>query len=85
MKKRRRQKQESMFIATNTLAKSPGHPFYEKLNQVLAAEGFDAIAEAKCAPYYAVHRPRVYLDTPVTDSWSGRRVQDEQAEKGAIG
>ena len=32
-----------------------------------------------------VHRPRVYLDTPVTDSWSGRRVQDEQAEKGAIG
>ena len=53
MSKGRRSKQESAFVATHSLVKSPGHPFYEKLNEVLAAAGFDAFAEAQCAPYYA--------------------------------
>ena len=38
MGKRGRQRQENLFIASNTLVKSPGHPFYEKLNQVLGGE-----------------------------------------------
>jgi transposase len=46
-------KQPSAFVMTRDLAESPGHPFYEKLNKVLRAEGFDAFAEAQCAPYYA--------------------------------
>ena len=55
------QKQESMFVATNALVKSPGHPFYEKLNELLSAADFDGFAEAQCAPYYAkqVGRPSI--------------------------
>jgi len=46
-------KQPDAFVMTRDLVQSPGHPFYEKLNEVLRAEGFDAFAEAQCAPYYA--------------------------------
>ena len=48
MGKRGRQRQENLFIASNTLVKSPGHPFYEKLNQVLEANGFDEFVEGLC-------------------------------------
>lgn len=48
-----------MWIATHTLPRSPGHPFYLALNRALDAEGFDAFVEAQCAPFYAakVGRP----------------------------
>jgi len=48
-----------MWIATHTLPKSPGHPFYQALNRALDGEGFDAFVEAQCAPFYAatVGRP----------------------------
>jgi len=39
--------------ATQTLARSPGHAFYEKLNQVLEQSGFDRYVEELCAPHYA--------------------------------
>ena len=58
MGKRQRQRQESLFIASNTLVQSSGHPFYQKLNQVLRAEGFDDFAEEVCQPYYAPHMGR---------------------------
>jgi len=45
--------QSSMWVAAQDLAKSPGHAFYEKLNEVLAAGGFDQFVEELCAPYYA--------------------------------
>ncbi len=38
---KREAKQESLWIATADFAKSPGHPFYEKLNGVLREAGFD--------------------------------------------
>jgi transposase len=50
---RRDGEQESLWVATAEMARSPGHPFYERLNAVLAAAGFDRFAEAQCAPYYA--------------------------------
>ena len=50
--KRQRQQQE-MWVATTDLPKSPGHPFYCKLNELLAEAGFDRWAEKLCAPYYA--------------------------------
>jgi len=53
MGERGRQKQESLFVATESLVRSPGHPFYERLNELLSAEGFDEFAEALCAPFYA--------------------------------
>ena len=44
--------QEEMWVATCKL-RSAGHPFYERLNRLLAQHGFDAFAEAACAPFYA--------------------------------
>jgi len=41
-----------MFIPTAQLAKGPGHPFYTKLNEVLAEAGFDEWVENLCAPFY---------------------------------
>jgi transposase len=49
---RRKEKQVELFIATAELKKGSGHPFYTKLNTVLAGAGFDAFAENLCAPYY---------------------------------
>lgn len=45
-------KQEEMFIATAQVATGPGHPFYSKLNAVLAEAGFDEFVEKLCRPYY---------------------------------
>ena len=42
-----------MWVATQKLPRSPGHPFYERLNQVLEKAGFDAFVEALCARFYA--------------------------------
>ncbi len=50
---KRSNEQQSVWIATTELPKSPGHPFYKKLNAVLAKAGFDAWLEKLCAPYYA--------------------------------
>ena len=58
MGKRGRQRQENLFIASNTLVKSPGHPFYGKLNQVLGANGFDEFVEGLCQRYYVPHMGR---------------------------
>ena len=49
---RRKEKQSELFISTAHLAKGSGHPFYRKLNEVLAAAGFEAKVEELCAPYY---------------------------------
>jgi hypothetical protein len=42
-----------MWAGTGDLPKSPGHPFYQRLNQVLAANSFDALVEAACRRFYA--------------------------------
>lgn len=47
------QRQADFWIATERLAPAPAHPFYEKLNQVLAAAGFDAFCRASCQKFYA--------------------------------
>jgi transposase len=48
----RKTKQDELFIPTAQLITGPGHPFYAKLNEVLAQAGFDEFAEKLCAPYY---------------------------------
>lgn len=50
--KRKRDRQDHLFVATGDLAKSPGHVFYDKLNELLAKHGFDDFAENVCAPFY---------------------------------
>ena len=42
-----------MWVATQKLPRSPGHPFYERLNKVLETVGFDAFVEGLCARFYA--------------------------------
>ena len=49
---RRTTSQSELFISSQHIAKGPGHPFYRKLNEVLAAAGFDAYVEGLCEPYY---------------------------------
>jgi len=50
---RRESQQESMWVAAQALPRSPGHVFYEKLNEVLEAGGFDRFVEELCAAHYA--------------------------------
>jgi len=42
-----------MWVAVSELPKSVSHPFYEKLNGLLAEHGFDEFVEAQCQPFYA--------------------------------
>ena len=48
-------------MATADLPRSPGHPFYERLNQILDQGGFDAFCESQCKKFYAqvLGRPSV--------------------------
>lgn len=48
-----------MWVTASELPKSPGHPFYQRLNVVLEEAGFDRFAEKSCERYYAgqVGRP----------------------------
>ena len=45
--------QQAMWVATADLPQGGGHPFYERLNEILGAAGFDAFVEKLCAPFYA--------------------------------
>ena len=49
---KRKPQQDELFIPTAKLATGPGHPFYSKVNEVLAEAGFDDFAERLCAKYY---------------------------------
>lgn len=50
---KRKKVQESLWVSTSDLPKSPGHPFYSRLNRILAASGFDPFVEAYCERFYA--------------------------------
>jgi len=58
---RKEQSQDSIWVSTRDLPKSSGHPFYQKLNEILKEHGFDTHAESKCAKFYAakVGRPGI--------------------------
>ena len=55
---RQKPQQGELWIATQELPTSPGHPFYHKLNALLGEAGFDRFAEDLCAPHYAKHMGR---------------------------
>ena len=55
---KRKREQQTAWVATNELPKSPGHPFYKKLNTLLAEAKFDEWLEELCAPYYADQKGR---------------------------
>ena len=39
------EQQEEIWIANGELARSPGHPFYQRLNELLDEEKFDEFVE----------------------------------------
>ena len=49
----RRERQEELWIPTCTLARPSSHPFYQRLNQLLAEHDFDRFVEAQCRRFYA--------------------------------
>jgi transposase len=49
---KRTPQQDELFIPTAKVVTGPGHPFYTKLNAVLAEAGFDEFVERLCAIYY---------------------------------
>jgi transposase len=55
---KRRQRQEALFISAAELPKSAGHPFYRRLNQLLAEAQFDTWLERRCARYYEQQEKR---------------------------
>lgn len=49
---KRKSRQESLFISADQLAPSAGHPFYQKLDALLAEADFDRWIENRCVAYY---------------------------------
>jgi hypothetical protein len=60
-----------LWIATNELPVTGGHPFYRRLNQVLDTYRFDEVVDAQSAPFYATKPGRPSL-TPGTYVRAGR-------------
>ena len=44
--------QDEFWIETQSLAKAPGHPFYQRLNEVLRQGGFDGHVNDLCEKFY---------------------------------
>jgi len=55
------ERQRPLWIAGTDLPESPGHPFYRRLNGILAQCGFERFVEGLCGQYYAevMGRPSV--------------------------
>lgn len=45
MRRRPKSKQANLWSPTSELAQTPGHPFYQRLNKVLADARFDDFVE----------------------------------------
>jgi transposase len=50
---RKKQRQESLWIAAQELPRTGGHAFYERVNRILNGNRFDEFAEKACAKFYA--------------------------------
>lgn len=46
-------RQGELMVGWRELPRSPGHAFYDRLQQVLVEAGFDDFVETTCRPYYA--------------------------------
>src|SRR6266568_3201573 len=49
--RKQRQRQEGLWYRSE-LPEAPGHPFYQRLNQVLDKAGFDEFCEGRCRKFY---------------------------------
>src|SRR3954467_5771371 len=46
-------RQGDLMVTWAEMPRSPGHVFYDRLQAVLIAAGFDGFVETACQPYYA--------------------------------
>jgi transposase len=46
-------RQSDLMVTWAEMPRSPGHVFYDRLQEVLIAGGFDGFVETACQPYYA--------------------------------
>jgi hypothetical protein len=53
MGKRSSGQDEAMWVATTHLIDSPGHPFCQRLNDLLRVQGSDRYVEDLCQVFYA--------------------------------
>jgi len=58
MGRRKAERQAALFLPAGELPKSPGHPFYQALNRLLAEADFDRWAEDRCRAYYSTTETR---------------------------
>jgi transposase len=61
--------QEELWVAAAKLPRSAGHPFYERLNELLEEAGFDAFVEERCRRFYAPKMGRPVLSLPKGRAW----------------
>jgi transposase len=61
---KRKPRQESLFLTTDQLLSSTGHPFYQKLNSLLDEAHFDRWIETRCAACYAQEETRGQPSVP---------------------
>jgi len=50
--RRKRERQQDLWIASSDVVETPGNAFYDRLNQILDAHKFDAKVEHLCRKYY---------------------------------
>jgi len=58
MSQRNRQRQMEFWVATSKMVSASGHPFYQRLNQLLDEDGFDDYAERLCQAFYVAGKGR---------------------------
>jgi transposase len=57
---RKRQHQESLWVASQELPRTKGHIFYDRVNRILDEQQFDGFAESACERFYGTRgRPSV--------------------------
>ncbi|KKL80248.1 hypothetical protein LCGC14_2006670 [marine sediment metagenome] len=59
--RKQQERQEGLWIATADLPRAAGHPFYQRLNELLEEAGFDAFVEERCRKFYAPQMGRPSL------------------------
>jgi hypothetical protein len=50
-RRKRRERQKDLWVATSELPKSAGHPFYLRLSELLDEHGFDPFVESECEKF----------------------------------
>jgi len=52
-RRKRRERQRELWVAASELPSSGGHPFYQRLSELLDEHEFDAFVESECEKFYA--------------------------------